>query len=104
MTRPNVQADVYTGMISLLAGKPNPETFPIESVVINLLPLNGKTPLPLTIEGSDLQTSLQYSATAGLPRLVKFLEGFQSHVHGRDDPQTEGWRVTVVSLSSGSEH
>lgn len=72
------------GMISFLAGKPNPSTFPFESITINLkpsLPLPGQTnghtngssasTESVTIDGADLAEALQYGPTSGYPRLVK---------------------------------
>jgi tryptophan aminotransferase len=54
----------------------------------------------LTINGKDLEIGLQYSATAGLPRLVKWIEALQSRVHQRSD--SDGWRVTMGSGSQDS--
>lgn len=79
-------------MISFLAGKPNPSTFPFESITMKLKPAlgaaggggpaathaatsNGKLEEPgaqtITISGKVLDEALQYGATAGLPSLVK---------------------------------
>lgn len=71
-------------MISFLAGKPNPSTFPFESITLKIksdghADASGKAngaPIPsqpeeLTISGDRLNEALQYGATAGLPSLVK---------------------------------
>jgi tryptophan aminotransferase len=79
-------------MVSLLAGKPNADTFPFESITLKLKPPSSET---LTISGADLDEGLQYGMTAGLPRLVAWLEAFQSQEHGRGRPAEEGWRVSV---------
>lgn len=108
------------GVVSLLAGKPNPETFPFEAITLTV-----KSPIPdeltydIKIEGQDLERALQYGITGGLPDFVQvrdlvlryayiatnqhpplpdalsqWLEGFQSHVHGNDKAR-EGWQVVV---------
>jgi len=94
------------GMISFLAGKPNPATFPFESIEIKLksgvqMPgehqphSNGAPALDsVTISGRDIEEALQYGATSGLPSLVKWLEAFQTHVHKRNK-DAEGWRISV---------
>jgi len=95
--------ELIPGMISLLAGKPNPKTFPFEAMEIKLKPVPGAsstTPSSVEVKGKDLDIALQYSATAGLPRLVKWLEEFQSSVHKRPNSSEEGWRI---SLGSGSQ-
>lgn len=60
------------GVVSLLAGKPNPETFPIEAITLTV-----KSPIPdeltydIKIEGQDLERALQYGITGGLPDFVQ---------------------------------
>ncbi|TKY84609.1 hypothetical protein EX895_006511 [Sporisorium graminicola] len=78
-------AELIPGMVSLLSGKPNSETFPFQRILLELKPTihpDGKTET-VAIEGSDLDIALQYSATSGLPKLVGWIEEFQSHVHAR---------------------
>ena len=68
-------------MISFLAGKPNPTTFPFESITINLKkPIaslaNGKengnaSASSIDLSGDELAGALQYGATSGHPQLVK---------------------------------
>lgn len=79
-------------MVSLLAGKPNADTFPFESITLKLKAPSSET---LSIDGDDLDEALQYGMTAGLPRLVQWLEAFQSEVQGRGKGSDEGWRVTI---------
>jgi hypothetical protein len=82
-------------MISLLAGKPNPETFPITS-----LSFTARTPSAdgtdpereLTLKHQDLEEALQYGPTPGLPRLIKWLLGLQEEVHER--LLGEDWTLT----------
>jgi hypothetical protein len=101
------------GVVSFLAGKPNPATFPFESVTLHLKPplgidlgdaayakgLEGKVDqegndikvdekgqIVLELEGRDMQEALQYGPTAGIPRLVTFLTEFISKFHERPIP------------------
>lgn len=81
------------------AGKPNPHTFPFESIVLNLKPPLGHPEgslgvTSLTIDGSDLDSALQYGPTSGLPKFRALLEEFQSKIHNRpQDPSN--WTVTT---------
>ena len=87
-------------MISFLAGKPNASTFPFDSIDIKLKPTPDATEsVTLQVSGSDLTEALQYSATAGLPRLVKWVEELQQTVHRRGSGSDEGWRVSIASGS-----
>ncbi|KAJ7447080.1 PLP-dependent transferase [Mycena galericulata] len=93
------------GVISLLAGKPNPTTFPFTS-----FSFTARAPPPeddqadsaediaLSISGADLAAALQYGATGGMAPLVDWLHGLQSIVHGRE--RGEGW---TLSVGSGSQ-
>lgn len=60
------------GVVSLLAGKPNPATFPFEAITLTV-----KSPIPdqltydIKIEGQDLERALQYGITGGLPDFVR---------------------------------
>lgn len=83
------------GMISLLAGKPNSETYPFANLSVELKPLHeGDQPQTLVIQGKDLDDALQYGPTRGLPRLVSQLEKLQSRVHQRAIVPAE-WRLTT---------
>ncbi|KAG5637954.1 hypothetical protein H0H81_002482 [Sphagnurus paluster] len=80
------------GMISLLAGKPNPETFPFEAFTVkSRTPSN--EPLELTIDGAELSEALQYGITPGLPSLVHWVRGLQEYAHGRK--ANEDWGMTI---------
>ncbi|KAF5374497.1 hypothetical protein D9615_009113 [Tricholomella constricta] len=80
------------GMISLLAGKPNPETFPFESLAISARSPT-KELLQLTLDGDDLAEGLQYGITPGLPSLVHWIRGLQEYTHGRK--ASEDWGLTI---------
>lgn len=87
------------GIISLLAGKPNPSTFPFNSLTFTAKsPLNPKEELRLTVEGDDLVQGLQYGDTAGFKPLIDWIGGLQEVNHGRKG--NEGWRI---SIGSGSQ-
>lgn len=87
--------ELTPGIISLLAGKPNPETFPITSLSFTV-----RTPSAdgtdsereFTLKHQDLEEALQYGPTAGLPRLIKWLLGLQEKVHER--MLKEDWSLT----------
>ena len=82
------------GMISLLAGKPNASTFPFSSFSFtSRSPVDDKEQA-ITIDGASLDEALQYGPTAGMPRLITWLEGLQEYSHARS--KTEGtWSLSV---------
>jgi len=96
-------------VVSFLAGKPNPLTFPFEAITLTLkTPLsqltsphasgngngNGSTTHEtITIDGAQLDSALQYGPTQGLTHFVKWLEGFQGEVHNRE--MDGRWSVSV---------
>ncbi|KAF7374318.1 PLP-dependent transferase [Mycena sanguinolenta] len=91
------------GVISLLAGKPNPTTFPFTS--FNFTACGPPTEdgqftedIQLTLSGAELAAGLQYGPTGGLPPLVDWLYDLQRTVHGRE--RGEGW---ALSVGSGSQ-
>ncbi|KAJ1028539.1 hypothetical protein NDA16_001705 [Ustilago loliicola] len=98
-------AEQIPGMLSLLAGKPNPDTFPLASLNLNLKPEAEAGPMSLTIQGEDLTTALQYGSTAGIPKLVQWITQLQTHMHKREvvtpGSKLDGvagrtpWRVTT---------
>lgn len=120
------------GVVSFLAGKPNPATFPFESVTLHLKPplgidagdaayvkslegqkdqeglaisVDDKGQIVLEIEGRDLQEALQYGPTAGIPRLVTFLTEFISTVHERpipSGPSSNGKSAVPKPKSNGT--
>ena len=89
-----------TKMLTDSAGKPNPDTFPFDSITLGLKPPLGQkadgeqiTPTSLTIEGPDLEVALQYGPTPGLLKFRNWLEEFQSTVHKRE--KNGEWAVNV---------
>ncbi|SPO32530.1 related to aromatic amino acid aminotransferase I [Ustilago trichophora] len=97
-------AELIPGMVSLLSGKPNSTTFPFQRITLELKPEispNGDTVETVSIEGSDLDIALQYSATSGIPKLVDWIEQFQSKVHNRQK-LTQGGKGEVWRCSFGN--
>jgi tryptophan aminotransferase len=90
------------GIISMLAGKPNPTMFPIASMSITVRSPHSKEGGPsekvITIDGPSLTEALQYGPTAGSPDAVKWYKGLQEVAHKRP-PSTE-WSL---SMGSGSQ-
>ncbi|CAE6343677.1 unnamed protein product [Rhizoctonia solani] len=80
------------GVISLLAGKPNQSTFPVDEISITLRAPNAPQPYSqsggepvletLKISGDLLATALQYNFTDGVPDLRELLADFQFQEHG----------------------
>ncbi|KAL2194753.1 TdiD protein [Corynascus similis CBS 632.67] len=71
--------EAIPGMISLVAGKPNPQTFPFSKISITL---NDSKETTLVLDDAALSEALQYNLPAGHPGLLKWLEGLQQTVHG----------------------
>lgn len=97
-------AELIPGMVSLLSGKPNSTTFPFQRITLELKPEispNGDTVETVSIQGSDLDIALQYSATSGIPKLVDWIEQFQSKVHNRQKV-TQGGKGEVWRCSFGN--
>ncbi|KAJ4470463.1 PLP-dependent transferase [Lentinula aciculospora] len=95
------------GVISLLAGKPEPSTFPFTSLSFTARdPTNESFETTITIPRDELSPGLQYSDTAGLPDLLKWITALQEISHGRHHGRNasgggeEGWRV---SMGTGSQ-
>ena len=97
------------GIVSMLAGKPNPETFPFNHISFgikastSLSPPTGADQTELTLRDEDLTTALQYNFTSGIPELVRWVHGLMEEVHlGGATAGEEGssWRV---SLGHGSQ-
>ncbi|TFK36666.1 PLP-dependent transferase [Crucibulum laeve] len=87
------------GLISLLAGKPNPTTFPFTSLSFtSRSPTNPDQETTLTVDGEALAQGLQYGDTAGLKGLRDWIYSLQEREHGRK--QGEGW---CVSVGAGSQ-
>lgn len=86
------------GIISFLAGKPNPSTFPFTSLSFTARsPTDPKEETTVTLGDSLLAEGLQYTPTAGISKLLNWLYGLQEIAHGRK--RDEGWRLSVGSGS-----
>ncbi|KAF5349795.1 hypothetical protein D9758_010180 [Tetrapyrgos nigripes] len=89
------------GVISLLAGKPNATTFPFTSFNFTARDPNSPPDAPkdisVNIEEDALAAGLQYGDTAGIPNLLRWLEGLQEKMHGRK--VGEGWKICMGSGS-----
>ncbi|KAJ7701167.1 hypothetical protein B0H17DRAFT_1046125 [Mycena rosella] len=85
--------------------RPNPSTFPLESITMKLkpalagisVPSSDDDPFNLTLDGDILSEALQYGKTAGVARFIECLEEFQTHRHKRLRDDT--WSVAVGSGS-----
>ncbi|WFD33423.1 tryptophan transaminase [Malassezia cuniculi] len=87
------------GMISMLAGKPNPEGFPFSSITMDIKLTGQSEPVKLTMDSDLLNESLQYSLTPGINALLDAYARIIARVHGRtiDDGSAAG----DFALSSG---
>ncbi|KAG6898958.1 hypothetical protein C0993_002328, partial [Termitomyces sp. T159_Od127] len=86
------------GLISLLAGKPNPTTFPFTSFSFTAeSPIEGEADVKVKFEDTELAHGLQYGTTAGYEKLWDWLFGLQEFSHGRK--KTEDWSISVGSGS-----
>ncbi|KDR77824.1 hypothetical protein GALMADRAFT_210056 [Galerina marginata CBS 339.88] len=82
------------GVISLLAGKPNPFTFPFTSLSFNARsPGHSDEEITLNLSGAELAQGLQYGDTPGLGQLLDWLYGLQEIDHGRK--RNEGWTIFI---------
>ncbi|KAG8794947.1 hypothetical protein FRC12_019737 [Ceratobasidium sp. 428] len=103
--------ELQLGVISLLAGKPNPTTFPIEELSITLRSPTAPQPYQptassdstvletLTLKNADISTALQYSFTDGIPELRQTLAVFQKNEHGVDVDDVN----LQLAMGSGSQ-
>jgi tryptophan aminotransferase len=81
-------------MISLLAGKPAPQTFPINSISLTVRsPIDPTKEDVVHIKHERLAEALQYTPTRGVPSFIAWTNGLQSIYHNRKDG--EGWVTTV---------
>ncbi|KLJ09634.1 hypothetical protein EMPG_14960 [Blastomyces silverae] len=87
------------GMISLVAGKPNPETFPFAKLSISLKDSNENT---IVLEESLLGEALQYGLPGGNPELIQWFRGLQKRVHGL--PESGDWACCVGNGSQELIH
>lgn len=88
------------GMLSMLAGKPNPSTFPFEHITLRVRSPETGELKNLTLEDAELSAALQYGMTAGHSELVSWMTEMMQTVHKRAASKEEGWRV---SLGAGSQ-
>ncbi|KIJ51493.1 hypothetical protein M422DRAFT_776733 [Sphaerobolus stellatus SS14] len=78
----------------MLAGKPNPSSFPFTSISFTARsPMDPSSETACTIDGQELADALQYSSTSGIPRLLEWLTNLQTTFHGRQ--KGEGWRISA---------
>ncbi|TFY73548.1 hypothetical protein EWM64_g10464 [Hericium alpestre] len=86
--------ETHPGVISLLQGKPNDDTFPITSLQFTARsPNDPDEETTLVITGNAIREGLQYCPTDGIPSLLKWVYGLQEREHRRR--QGEGWRISV---------
>lgn len=83
------------GMISLGGGMPNPSTFPISTIQIQLK-AGGET---IQLTAQETEMALQYSQTAGLPELLEILAQLQRSVHNRPSVQANN----QICITTGSQ-
>ncbi|KAJ3565954.1 hypothetical protein NP233_g7312 [Leucocoprinus birnbaumii] len=84
------------GIISLLAGKPNPTTFPITSLTFSARSPYSSSPADETtysLTPGELALGLQYADAAGIKPFLEWCYGLQEISHGRK--KGEGWSVFV---------
>lgn len=62
--------------ISLAGGMPNPSMFPFEKAQVTVS--DGHV---ITLEGRDMERSLQYSASRGLPEMIDWIENLMKKYH-----------------------
>jgi kynurenine/2-aminoadipate aminotransferase len=83
-------------MISLGGGMPHGDTFPFQKMSIQL-----KDGTDLRVDENDMRLALQYSATNGLPELVKFLKELQLREH--EPPSYTSTEAFDVCVMNGSQ-
>ncbi|WFC99755.1 tryptophan transaminase [Malassezia yamatoensis] len=96
-------------MISLLAGKPNPDGFPFESITLQLKPSaeagskpSGE-PMEITIDGSRLENALQYGSSSGDDILLGEIDKILSRVHHRTRGDGQPAGEFGLMLGTGSQ-
>ena len=77
-------------MISLLAGKPNADTYPITSLQFTLRDPVSNEEVPVSLTEAELARSLQYSGSKGIPDFLEWLVGLQEYSHGRGRGEGRG--------------
>ncbi|PCH42123.1 PLP-dependent transferase [Wolfiporia cocos MD-104 SS10] len=87
------------GQISLLAGKPNENTFPLTAMQLTIRdPLASGKDMAVELSEDELHRGLQYGPTNGWSELHEWVYGLQVLQHGRH--KGEGW---TVSVGAGSQ-
>ena len=97
-------AELLPGMLSFLAGKPNPQTFPLSAITLTVAPAPGASaPVEVPISGAALAAGMQYGPTNGIRELNEWLVKWQERIHRRTCPAVGAtarpgagnWRVTI---------
>lgn len=102
-------AEHIPGMLSLLAGKPNSDKFPISKIALTIKHIAQEEETTLSISEQDLDNGLQYGQTWGLARLVECLIQWQSRLYGRTivrsemDNKQDGKNPWKLSIGGGSQ-
>jgi len=87
------------GLLSMLAGKPNPEAFPFTSFSFTAQsPEDNTHEISLTLDGKEVAAGLQYGDTAGYGPLREWLSGLQEFFHGKK--RSDDWSL---SIGTGSQ-
>ncbi|KAH9945140.1 PLP-dependent transferase [Epithele typhae] len=100
--RSRLQLEDRPGTISMLAGKPNPETYPMTSLQFTLRDPVTNQEVPIALTEIELERSLQYSGSKGIPEFLEWLVGLQEFSHGRKPG--EGWDLSFGAGSSDLIH
>lgn len=93
-------------MVSFLAGKPNPEAFPVAGMTVDVVNPHTGAAEPVRIPAEDLSASLQYGMSGGMPPFVQTLTNFQKKLHSKPDfdPQSPGVHTPwAVLTGNGSQ-
>lgn len=87
------------GIISLLAGKPHPSTFPFTSLSFTIRdPIDPTKETAVQLTPQELETALQYCPGQGIPPLIEWAYGLQEITQHRK--KGEGWKI---SFGNGSQ-
>ncbi|KAK0450426.1 pyridoxal phosphate-dependent transferase [Desarmillaria tabescens] len=82
-------------MISMLAGKPDPNTYPFASMVVSVKSPDSSSLTDIELRGEDLATALQYNESGGVPELVEWVTGLLKDVHELGEEEEDGLRVCI---------
>ncbi|KAK0199870.1 TdiD protein [Desarmillaria ectypa] len=91
-----IPMEAASHMISMLAGKPDPDTYPFAHMAMSVKSPNPSVDPSLTdieLGGHDLATALQYNESGGVPELVQWVTSLLKDIHelGEED----GSRVCI---------